>query len=96
MTVEYRHQPDAHRYALLLDGQLASVLDYSIGNGVIALTRAFTSPPFRNRGLAADLVAFAVDDIETTTTLRIMPTCWYVGDWFTAHPDREGLLHRTG
>ena len=95
MSVEYQHQPDAHRYVLLLDGHLASVLDYSMGGDVIALTRAFTSPPFRGRGLAGDLVGYAVDDIASTTELRILPTCWYVGDWFAAHPERQGLLQRS-
>ena len=43
-------------------------------------------------GLAGELVAFAVDDVEATSDRRIVPSCWYVGEWFDRHPDRAGLL----
>ena len=48
----------------------------------------FTNPPYRGSGLAGELVAFAVDDVEATSDRRIVPSCWYVGEWFDRHPDR--------
>lgn len=94
MSTEIVHEPDESRYALRVDGQLASVLDYAERADAISFTRTFTHPSFRGRGLAGDVVAFAVDDVEATTTKRIVPMCWYVGDWFEAHPERAALLSR--
>jgi hypothetical protein len=56
--------------------------------------RSFTSPPFRGRGLAGELVAFAVDDIEASSERSIVPMCWYVGQWFDQHPAKAHLLTR--
>ncbi len=92
MPHELSHEPDARRYALRVDGALASVLDYRRLGDAIAFTRTFTTPPYRGTGLAAELVAFAVDDVEQTTTAHIVPSCWYVEQWFDRHPDRRHLL----
>jgi predicted GNAT family acetyltransferase len=85
------HEPEAARYAMRVDGQLASVLDYRVLGDQIAFVRSFTNPPYRGNGLAGEVVAFAVDDVETTTR-TIVPACWYVGEWFDRHPERRHLL----
>jgi predicted GNAT family acetyltransferase len=94
MATEFTDEKDAQRYAMHIDGQLVGVLDYSILGGSISLTRAFTVPAFRGRGYAAQLVEFAVNDIESRTSLTIVPMCWYVAEWFDAHPERSELLQR--
>lgn len=92
MSHELRHEPDARRYTLRVDGDLASVLDYRRLGDAIALTRAFTNPPYRGAGLAGELVAFAVDELEAAGDAHIVPSCWYVEQWFDRHPDRRHLL----
>lgn len=94
MTTEFSNETDAARYAMRMDGDLVGVLDYSILGGSISLTRAFTTPAKRGNGYAAQLVEYAVNDIAATTDLRIVPMCWYVAEWFDAHPERAGLLAR--
>ena len=94
MTKTFENQPDAKRYALRDGDELLAVLDYSSNGHAISLTRAFTSPAHRSQGLAAEIVEFAVNDIETTSELRVVPMCWYVGEWFDKHPERAGLLTR--
>lgn len=91
---EFAHEPDSRRYALRIDGQLIAVVDYAVNGKAISFTRTFTQPTHRGRGLAAELVAFAVDDVEATTDYSIVPMCWYVGEWFDKNPDRAGLLNR--
>jgi len=94
MAHEFANEPDARRYTMRIDGQLACVLDYSVNRNAIALTHTYTQPPLRGHGYAAELVHFAIDDIESTTPYRIVPTCWYVGEWFEKHPERSALLAR--
>jgi predicted GNAT family acetyltransferase len=89
---ELSHEPDARRYVLRLDGDIASVLDYRELGDTVAFVRTFTNPPYRGSGLAAELVRFAVDDVEQRTQHRIVPSCWYVEQWFDRHPDRRDLL----
>jgi predicted GNAT family acetyltransferase len=84
---------DASRYTLHDGDDLVSVLDYRDDGRTIALTRAFTIPTFRGRGYAEVVVERAVDAIERAGNREILPVCWYVGEWFEAHPERASLLH---
>lgn len=94
MSHELTHEPDANRYVLRIDGALAATLDYRVTGGLVSFTRTFTTPALRGQGLAGVVTEFAVNDVESTTSLRIVPMCWYVGEWFDKHPERAALLTR--
>ena len=94
MTKTFANETDANRYVLRDGDELLAVLDYTSNGQAISLTRAFTSPAHRGRGLAAEIVEHAVDDIERASELRVIPMCWYVGEWFDKHPERASLLTR--
>ncbi|WP_223171829.1 GNAT family N-acetyltransferase [Microbacterium sp. NIBRBAC000506063] len=85
-------ESDAARYTLTRDGELLSVLDYRDDGRTVALTRAFTIPTHRGHGHAARVVQGAVEEIAAQGDRRVRPVCWYVADWFDAHPEHAGLL----
>ena len=85
-------EKDASRYTLMRDGKLVSVLDYRDDGQTIALTRAFTIPTFRGKGYAGKVVEGAVADIEERGDRKVDAVCWYVADWFAAHPEHARLL----
>jgi predicted GNAT family acetyltransferase len=94
MTKEFSHEPDARRYVLRIDGEIIAVADYTISGKSISLHHTYTNPRARKQGYAAEIVKFAVDDVEANTELRVLPMCWFVGQWFEKNPDRAGLLTR--
>ncbi|MGV1035234.1 MAG: GNAT family N-acetyltransferase [Microbacteriaceae bacterium] len=94
MATELAHEPEASRYTLSVDGELACALEYKANDTAISMVRTFTVPSFRGQGLAGQLVEFAVNDVEANDTRRIVPMCWYVADWFEKHGDRSALLSR--
>ena len=69
-----------------------SVLDYRDDGHTVAMTRAFTVPTFRGHGYAGEVVDRAVAQLEAQGDRQISPVCWYVADWFSAHPERAGIL----
>jgi predicted GNAT family acetyltransferase len=85
-------EKDESRYTLTRDGKLVSVLDYRDDGRVIALTRAFTIPTFRGNGYAGTVVEGAVADIESRGDRKVDAVCWYVAEWFSAHPEHARLL----
>lgn len=85
-------EKDASRFTLTRDGQLVSVLDYRDDGRTIALTRAFTVPTFRGHGYAGVVVEGAVAEIEARGDRKVAAVCWYVSDWFSAHPEKAALL----
>ncbi len=90
--LSFAHEPDAARYTLHRGSELVSILDYNDNGRNVALTRAYTVPTFRGHGYAAVLIDHAVAAIEREGGRTVVPVCWYVADWFDAHPDRAGIL----
>ena len=94
MAKVFAHEPDAQRYTLTINGQLAAVADYRINGGSISFHHTFTQVHLRGRGYAAEVVEFAIDDVARNTSLRVVPMCWYVAEWFDEHAERRALLTR--
>jgi len=94
MGKELAKEPDNNRYTLRIDGEMASAVDYRVSGNSISFTHTFTDPKRRGQGLSGEIVEFAVNDVESTTGYRIVPMCWYVGEWFDRHPERAELLSR--
>lgn len=96
MTTDLIHEPDASRYALYIDGELAALADYAVRGDTVSFHHTFTDPHRRGQGLAGRVVAFAMDDVEATSIRAVAPDCWYVARWFEKHPERAGLLRVRG
>lgn len=90
----FTNESDASRYTLHRGGDLVSVLDYRDDGRTVAMTRAYTIPTFRGHGYAGEVVARAVAEIAERGDRAVSPVCWYVADWFDAHPEHRSLLAR--
>ena len=92
---DLRHDATASRYELVIDGTVASFADYTDrGDGVRVFPHTVTDPAFRGRGLAAEVVRFALDD-TATAGLKVVPSCWFVAEFIDANPDYAHLLTTT-
>ncbi len=94
MAKELTHEPDANRYVLRIDGDIVAVADYRVNGNQISFNHTFTNPAERGKGYAAEIVQFAMDDVEQNTTYKVVPMCWYVAEWFDEHAERGVLLSR--
>ncbi|WP_022883136.1 GNAT family N-acetyltransferase [Gryllotalpicola ginsengisoli] len=94
MSEELKHDTQAHRYTLTVDGKLVSAADYRVNGDRISFTHTFTDPMQRGNGYAGRVVDYAMDDVERNTKYRVVPMCWYVAKWFDEHPERAHLLTR--
>jgi len=90
--LRFTDEKDASRYTLHNGDDLVSVLDYRDDGRTVAMTRAYTIPTFRGHGYAGELVERAVAELERDGSRQVSPVCWYVNDWFDAHPERAGIL----
>lgn len=94
MAKTLEHEVDANRYVLKIDDELVAVADYRINGNAISFNHTYTNPKLRGKGYAGEVVEFAMDDVEKSTGLRVVPMCWYVDKWFSEHPERADLLSR--
>jgi uncharacterized protein len=90
--LRFSDEKDASRYTLHRGDDLVSILDYRDDGRTVAMTRAYTVPTFRGSGFAGELVDRAVARLEEAGDREVLPVCWYVADWFDAHPDRAGIV----
>ncbi|WP_412543068.1 GNAT family N-acetyltransferase [Longispora sp. K20-0274] len=75
--IEIRDDSGQARYEILVDGELAGFADYTLRPGVISFTHTEVSPPFGGRGLAGELIGFALEDARARG-LDVLPFCPFV------------------
>lgn len=81
---------DAQRYEIRVDGQQVGIADYVVDGDVVVMPHTVIDPARGGQGLAAVLVAAALDDIRSSGR-RVVPSCWYVAEFIDAHPDYADL-----
>jgi len=91
MTIDITHNEGAHRYELRLDGDLASIAEYTPSDGHWIFDHTETEPRFRGQGLAAKVVAYALDDVRKRG-LRVTPSCAFVADFVRPRPEYGELV----
>jgi hypothetical protein len=84
------HEPDRSRYVLSVAGEQVGVADYRLEEDVATFTHTFVEPRHRHVGHAAELVAFALDDVRAAGR-RATATCWYVTGFLDEHPEYRDL-----
>jgi predicted GNAT family acetyltransferase len=84
-TVAVRHDPQAGRFEVMIDG-LRCELDYRLDGRVMRIHHTGVHPRLEGRGIAAALVAAAVEHARAEG-LTIQPSCSYVRAWLRRHPE---------
>ncbi|MEY2588917.1 MAG: uncharacterized protein QOJ67_901 [Acidimicrobiaceae bacterium] len=91
MSNAVRHNAEASRYELYVDGELAGIAEYMITGDRIVFPHTEIDPSRRGQGLGAELVRGALDDVKPTGR-AVVPRCWYVAEFIDANPEYQPLL----
>ena len=88
-------RPDRQRYEVELGGELVGLLSYQVDGaaGVITHRHTETDSAYRSRGIASQLVRFALDDARARG-LTVRPQCPFVGAFIQDHPEYADLVAR--
>ena len=84
-------QPDARRYVVEADGELAGLLQYRLEPDRIIFTHAEIDPAREGQGLGSQLAAFALDDARSRG-LEVLPRCPFVESYVQLHPEYTDLV----
>jgi predicted GNAT family acetyltransferase len=85
------HNADESRYELFVDDKLASIAEYRRVGSRMIFHHTETATAFRGRGLAAELVEWAMTDVREQK-LSVVPQCWFVRDFLDDHPEFQELV----
>lgn len=84
------HNEPAQRFEARIDGWLCRC-DYRLVDGVMHLVHTEVAPALEGRGIAARLVAAALDHARARQ-LKVLPRCSYVRVYMQRHPETQSLL----
>ncbi len=95
MTTRLEHNSAARRYELYVDDQLAAYADYveNSDRKVRDFDHTVTVPEFRGRGLAGQVVEFALQG-SRADGFTILPSCSYVEKFVNEHREYDDILAR--
>jgi predicted GNAT family acetyltransferase len=77
MAIEVSNHPEAERYEITVDGELAGYSEYRGGGPLRAFTHTEIEGRFEGRGLATELIRQALDDVRAQGA-NVLPLCPFV------------------
>ena len=92
METKVIHEPDQHRYAILIGDEEVGDLKYRKTPGEIHMVSTHVNPVHQGKNLAAILTKFALDDVRSQGTEKVVPVCSYTVRYMEKHPDTHDLL----
>ncbi|MET8872031.1 GNAT family N-acetyltransferase [Nocardia sp. NPDC004604] len=93
MTTRLEHNVADTRFEIYLDDTLAGYADYAERDDqkIRDFHHTMTFPEFRGRGVAAQVVEYALND-SRAEGFGIIPTCWYVEKYIADHREYADLV----
>ena len=88
------HLASQSRYVYSVGSEAVGLTDYRVVGDAIQLTHTEINPQLRGSGLGGRMVQAVLDDIRTTTELRVVAVCPFVVDWLHHHPEYHELETR--
>jgi predicted GNAT family acetyltransferase len=88
--------PDARRYEVTANGELAGILTYRLHDDRVVFLHAEVDPKFEGHGVGSRLAREALDDVIAQGK-QITPLCPFVNDYIHRHPEyveHVDVVHR--
>lgn len=89
------HNADRYRYEILIDGEVVGLSKYRDSNGQREFRHTEINEAFQGRGLATQLIRWALDDTREAD-LRIVASCPMVAGFVAKHHDYDDILDAAG
>jgi predicted GNAT family acetyltransferase len=91
MRADLSDNKEQSRFEIHVDGELAGQLEYRLARGLRILPHTEIDERFEGRGLAGQLVAFALSTARAEGE-HVMPLCPFVRKYLHEHPEEIDLV----
>ena len=91
VRAEVRHNVPRSRYEITVDGRVVGFAEYRRHGDTLVFPHTEIEPSMRNRGLGAELVRGALDDVRARGS-TVVAQCWYVAEFIDQHAEYADLL----
>jgi hypothetical protein len=89
--MEFRHEPENHRYVVEIDGENIGLAVYHLRNDRHIFVHTEVAPGHEGEGVGSKLARFALDDVRATGG-TIVPLCPFIAAWVKRHPEYQDLV----
>lgn len=79
------------RFELYSGDELIGFAEYHVRSSTIDFVHTEVDSRFEGRGMGSKLIRTALDTARQRSA-TVMPHCWFVRDWISAHPDYLDLI----
>lgn len=86
-----RHDENAHRYVLQVDGQDLGFANYRDEGARQVFTHTEVDPSLSGQGMGSRLIRESLDDARRRGK-RVVPVCGFVADYVSKHPDWNDII----
>ena len=86
-----QHDETRHAFTVDVDGEQAELTYTRPSEGVIDLNHTFVPVAGRNKGVAAEMAKAALA-YARESSLKVIPTCPYIGSFLKKHHSEYGSL----
>ncbi|HEY4630805.1 MAG TPA: GNAT family N-acetyltransferase [Blastococcus sp.] len=83
--------PEAGRFEVLMDGEVAGFAEYQRADGAVAFTHTVIDPAFEGRGLGSVLARGALDATSEAGS-PVLPFCPFIRGYIQRHPASLDLV----
>lgn len=90
-TIEVIQKANPRRFEAHMGEETVGYIEYDDAEGVRDLTHTFVQPKYRGKGIAARLVAEALDTTRQQNLL-VRPSCPYIRSFIEGHDGYRDLL----
>jgi predicted GNAT family acetyltransferase len=91
VSVAVRDDPEAERYEIAVDGELAGFVQYRLRPGLIAFIHTEIDPRFEGQGLGSQLALGALEDARARE-LAVLPFCPFINGFISRHREYAELV----
>jgi uncharacterized protein len=88
---EVRDNRERTRYELLVDGEVAAFVQYSMRGGRLLLVHTEVDTSHEGEGLGSTLIRGVLDDVRVRG-IPLVPICSFVDRFIEKHPEYEDLV----
>lgn len=90
---EIHDNPEAKRYELEVDGQMA-VVTYNLSPPNLMITETLVPVPLEGRGIASRMAKYVLEDARRRELL-VLPVCPFFSSYLQKHPEWADVVHPT-
>lgn len=91
MAIDVRDNPDANRYEVFLDDELAGYAAYRRSGDELTLIHTEVDPAFEGKGIGSGLARGVLDDARRSASV-VLPRCEFMKGYIGRHDEYVDLV----